>query len=373
MRILLSLLVVIALGLAGGIALAVVEYGGPPKSGLALASPTSLELRAAQIAAAADAPRALVQSVDFDFGSMERGTSGSHEFAIRNGGSSPLLLEQGDTSCSCTLSGLNQNSLAPGESGTVTLSWTAKGITNDFRHWAKIRTNDPSAPEIEFAIHGRVLESIILQPELIRFDKPADTEWSGRAQVVSPVLPDLQITGVELSDPALAEFFAVTPTPETPTNPENKSQWSIQVTVKPGLPSGSIQQKIRLLTNFADRPDLELTVAGNIENDIRVRGARWNVTSGTLNLGQIEAGKEAVGELKVLAQGDNRDQVKLSVKEVRPSYLQVVIGEPQALAGGQRWQIPLTVTVPADAPAASYAGTTVAPAALIVLETNHPT
>ena len=220
MRNFLALLVVVILALASGVALAVIEYGGLPRPGMELAGATSLELREAQATAAINAPRALVNSVDFDFGTMERGTTRSHEFPIKNDGRSPLLLEQADTSCSCTLSGLDTNSLAPGHTAHVKLTWTGNNVINTFRHWAKIRTNDPSAPEIEFAIHGQVVESIEVQPELIRFDKPAETEWSTQASVLSHVLSDLQLTGFELADPATAPQFAVELEPVTPSDSE---------------------------------------------------------------------------------------------------------------------------------------------------------
>lgn len=372
MRIVIALIAAVALGLACGVALAVVEYGGFPRPGSVLAGATSLEVRAAKVAVATNAPRALIQSIDYDFGTMEQGTTRSHEFPIKNDGNAPLTLEQGDTSCSCTLSGLDTNSLAPGHTANVKLTWTAKTTITTFRHWAKIRTNDPSAPEIEFVIHGKILESIEVQPELIRFDKPAETEWSGKVSVISHVLSDLQLTGYELEDPATAPQFAVELLPVTPTDNEIKSQWSVKVTVKPGLPSGSIQQKIRLRTNFAERPEVEVTVTGAIERDLRVLGARWNSSTGVLNLGRIEAGKEAVGELKVLAQGVHRDRLKLRVKQVIPAFLKVEIGDSQPLAGGERVQIPIKITVPADAPISSFVGTTEVPYALITVETDHP-
>lgn len=372
MRNFLALIVVVLLALASGVALAVIEYGGLPRPGLELAGATSLELRAAQATAAINAPRALVNSVDFDFGTMERGTTRSHEFPIKNDGRSPLLLEQADTSCSCTLSGLDTNSLAPGQTAHVKLTWTGNNVLSTFRHWAKIRTNDPSAPEIEFAIHGQVVESIEVQPELIRFDKPADTEWSTQASVLSHVMGDLQLTGYELEDPATAPQFAVELEPVTPSDSDIKSQWSVKVTVKPGLPSGRIQQKIRLRTNFTDKPEIEITVTGTIESAIRVLGSRWNSTNGVLTLGQLDAGKEGIGELKILAQGEHRDRIKLKVKQVTPSFLQVEIGEPQPLAAGERIQIPVKITVPADAPFSNYVGTAEVPYALVTLETGDP-
>lgn len=372
MRIVVALIAFVLLGLLAGVGLSIAEYGGLPAAGTALARGTSIDVRVAQAIPVQERPRVMVQSLDYDFGTMELGTTRSHEFPVKNDGFVPLQLEQAGTSCTCTLSGLDTDLLQPGQTANVKLTWTAKSTVNGFRHTATIRTNDPTSPEIEFAIHGLVVESIEVLPQLIRFDKPDDEDWSTDVKVASTVLADLELTGYEVEDPTTAEMFAVELHPDTPTEPDIKSQWSVKVTVKPGLPLGRINQKILLQTNFADRPEVELSLAGTVESDLRVFGGRWNETAKVLNLGFLEAGKAFTGEIKVLARGENRDQVQLQLKQVVPDFLQVQIGDPQPLAGGARVQFPVSITVPADSRVSSYLGTEVSPYAEVVLETNHP-
>ncbi|MBM4092928.1 MAG: DUF1573 domain-containing protein, partial [Planctomycetes bacterium] len=63
---------------------------------------------------AAPGPRVRVDNPTHDFGRMDPLTERSHTFVIRNIGDAPLRLEQGPTTCKCTLSGLSNRHVLPG-------------------------------------------------------------------------------------------------------------------------------------------------------------------------------------------------------------------------------------------------------------------
>ena len=71
-------------------------------------------------------PMAKVDEPHYDFGSMQRGTSKSHEFVIRNVGNAPLKIWKGTTSCKCTDFVVPEGAIAPGGSAKVKLEWSAK-------------------------------------------------------------------------------------------------------------------------------------------------------------------------------------------------------------------------------------------------------
>ena len=65
---------------------------------------------------------AVVDQVEYDFGTMERESRKSHRFTIRNEGKGSLVLKKGDTTCRCTKFEIAKTELAPGETtalGTV--------------------------------------------------------------------------------------------------------------------------------------------------------------------------------------------------------------------------------------------------------------
>ena len=94
----------------------------------------------------------------YDFGMMKPGDEGEHIFRIENAGTDNLLLRLGATTCKCTLGDLERESLAPGESTDVKLSWTVKeGGEPEFQQSAQILTNDPDKVAISLEITGRIV------------------------------------------------------------------------------------------------------------------------------------------------------------------------------------------------------------------------
>ena len=123
------------------------------------------------------------------------------------------------------------------------------------------------------------------------------------------------------------------------------------MTIKPGLPVGPFQQKIRLRTNVSEKPEIELQVFGAVENDLQILGRTWDQIRGILTLGTVDPETGGSVEVKVSVRGPERDRVKLAVKEKVPQFLEVEFGEPEILAGGVRLQFPVTIKVPpGDAP-----------------------
>jgi hypothetical protein len=372
MRTLIYLVVLILVGALAGIGLAILDYEGLPRDGAALADVRWTAVRRSAPDPNAKVPRAEVVSTEFDFGTMERDSKKSHEFAITNTGQAPLELSLGATSCSCTISGLESSVVPPGESVNVKLEWTASQPGEWFRNGAKILTNDADMPEIEFIVRGQIVETVQAEPQQVTISKPLDESASKTVNVVSRITPDLQITGYEVDDASTAEQFAVEYESVTPTEPNAKSQWSVKVTVKPGLPIGSFQQKIRLLTNLTEKPKVPILVGGVVYSDIQVLGTRWETARGVLHLGTVDPQTGMTAELKVSARGPDRESVKLTVKSKVPDSLEVVLGEPESLAGGAVRQIPVTIKVPPGLPPTSYLGSADQKFAEIVLETGYP-
>lgn len=358
------------LGAIAGIGWSIFEYGGLPAETAVLIRPTSMEIRQAKVDPKTT-PRAEVAMVEHDFGTMEKGTTQSYEFPIRNGGTVPLELEQVGTSCSCTVGGLDKNNIGPGEIAQVKLTWTATHKSPSFRHYGKIKTNDPAHPQIEFAIVGKVVDNIEVEPAIVQFDKKSDDSWSTNVKILSQS-KEFKLTGYACDDAATAEQYAVELEQITPESSETRCEWLAKVTVKPGLPLGRVHQKIRLQTDLAEKEEVELVLTGAVGSVLRVMGARWNDTAGQLQLGKFDEGKGGTADLKVIARGADRDKIKWSVKEVSPAFLKIEIGEPEELAGGARVQYPIKIVIPADAPAASHFGGAASKLGEVLLNTGHP-
>ena len=112
-------------------------------------------------------PKVEVGDVLFNFGSLDVGQKGSHEFQITNRGAGPMTLSRGPTSCTCTISGLDRTSIGVGESATISIQWEARGTGGPFRQQATILTSDPRRPDVIFVIEGMVVADVKADPTTI--------------------------------------------------------------------------------------------------------------------------------------------------------------------------------------------------------------
>ena len=102
------------------------------------------------------APKAVTDETSHDFGLPEPGENCEYEFDIRNEGDAPLVLDRGPTSCTCTMSTLPNREIPPGMAVKVKVSSKVEPEEGAFSNQARILTNDPERPEIDFIVAGRV-------------------------------------------------------------------------------------------------------------------------------------------------------------------------------------------------------------------------
>lgn len=325
-------------------------------------------------------PRAVVVGSDtHNFGHMELDTKGRHTFEIRNDGNADLTLAKGTTTCKCTLSNLDHDRLAPGKSAKVELEWTALP-SGHFRHSATIRTNDPRRPNIELSVEGQVSHSFELRPYELVFTSPITVGEGARGSVNlwSFEKDKFEITSHQFAQSATAEYFdvQVSEMPAEMLRGEEgaKSGKIITVVVKPGLPLGTIEQKIRLETTLPGEPAVTIPIQGRVIGDITVVGPpRWVEEQSLLVLGSVKQGKGIKSSgMQLIVKGPKRDQLDLKVLSVTPDFLKIHFDKAEPIPGEEVVRVPFTVEVPPDAPIGEHNGRLGGPMAHIELKTGHP-
>jgi hypothetical protein len=323
------------------------------------------------------APRAEVVEPHFNFGRMERGREKSHDFLIRNTGDAPLTLRVGQTSCKCTLSKVESGAIAPGESTTVRLEWSAKSDQGPFRQTATIHTNDPRQREVELTIDGEIVDASGVQPPDFGFDKVAVGESRTAEVYVMAMLQDeLTISSAELSDPDTRDKFEVKIEPvETDELPVKTARDGarITLTVKPGLPIGRFNQYLTLTTNLKEGEKLHVPVTGRVVGDISVHGTRgnWLEEQGVLSFGAVEGASGEKARLNLVVRGEDAEGVKFEVGSIDPPELKVTFGEPTRLSA-TLVRIPMHVEIPPGTRPMVRLGTSQGEEGKIVLKTTHP-
>ena len=297
-------------------------------------------------------PRLVIDSTNYDFGRMERKSTGRHKFVFKNLGHYPLSLRKGRTTCKCTLSNLTDAEVQPGQSTDVTLEWTAKTGETRFSQSATILTNDPQRRSVTLSVEGFVYESVTVNPpEIVFSNLTSDEEATAKTRVFTVLRDDLEITGYTFENAETAQFFQVDSRhlPSDALPPDTKGGCEVSVTVKPGLPAGNIDQRIRLQLNLPDIPDAEVKIAGRIGSPILVvdSGSEFDQDRGVLRLGTVNRATGTSRHLKLMIRGPHRNEVKLKVAEVRPDFVKITLGAPEHLANVV--SVPLSIEIPPGA------------------------
>lgn len=326
------------------------------------------------VAAGSPQPRLELDQVSYNFGRMEQGAKGTHTFLFTNTGEGPLRLAKGETSCKCTLSELAQKDIPPGKSGEVTLEWTARALDPLFRHTATILTNDPQHPRVTLTIEGVLQQSTsVTPPEIVFTNLTRDEQASAKTHIFTEARDDLVITGHTFENAELAPYFDASyhQLPMAAVPEGQKSGWEVVISVKPGLPPGDIEQKIRLQTNLQGVPDLVVPIQGRVGSPILIvgPGSEWNQDQFALRMGTIASAKGAKRELKLMIRGPHRKDVKLLDVRTDPALLQATLGEPKDL--GSVIEVPLSIVIPPGSPTVNYLGYKQGHVGQITIDTNQ--
>ncbi len=372
MRILSVMIVAALAGTLVGGAVAYVQVSSDP---IATGLPGEMPTKALALPTDDSVPRAQVDEPDFNFGTMQQGRRKSHTFVFKNLGLAPLKLRVGKPTCKCTVGSVTERPIPPGESGTVTLEWTALTGSGPFRQSAPVYTNDPLNSTIELVIQGEVTDAEGIEPRELAFDTvPVGEPKSASVFVMAMLQDDLVVTDPQLSDPMLRDKFDVQIVPVAQAdlpNPKAKSGVVVTVTTKPGLPVGRFNQWLAVKTNLEDGDHLEIPVTGRVVGDISVRGLGWNDEQGVLLLGSVKSSEGKRETLNLMVRGAGAGAVKFEVASCDPPELSVTVGEPKKLKD-DLFSVPLKVEVPVGTRPMVRTDTAQGEAGRIVLNTTHP-
>ncbi|PQO30867.1 DUF1573 domain-containing protein [Blastopirellula marina] len=308
-------------------------------------------------------PKVEVDRTEFNFGTMERFESSTHTFTIRNVGDAPLQLEVGPSSCSCTLAGLEESGVQPGEETHIKLEWTLKFKEGPFRQTATILTNDPDRPEILFAVEGFTQEAVKFTPSTLVFSEIPVGSRQTRAVEIAPSA--FAIGDVTLEDPSSVHPLAVTLTPPS----EDQETYRLDVTVPEEMPRGHFRRSLNVLVAPQDSAKKTvrrtLIIEGNVTGGFVVMSPNMR-QDGIYDVPPIsEAGEQEFGA--IIRVRDFEKNLKIKSITCKPDFITATL-EPQSDTN-VKGLYKLRMTVAADAPNGVYRGTG---GGNVVIELDHP-
>lgn len=318
-------------------------------------------------------PCVSVENTYHDFGHMNPGWKASHTFTVYNTGDAPLKLTKGRTSCNCTLSKLGRETIAPGQSGEVTLSWRTSDKQELFSHSAIILTNDVKTPRITFRIQGEVAVVFDVSPadQITLIDRLPEQESVVDVRLHSDVWDAIELDEVSLLDLPGCTWEIVDVDGDSVGCPNAKVAKLLRLTIPPQqIQDPKVSGKLRIIARGPGEDEpwtvvIPVTYAPakpyTLYGDVIREG-------GILNLGILGQGEGTKARLTLKVRESER-ALKLKAAHANPLFL-VTRFEPHPTAAAELGLYQLDIEVPPDAPVCSYIAAT--PAELR-LEFDHPT
>ena len=96
-------------------------------------------------------------TLEYDFGNVDPDGVATHEFVFHNTGSTPLVVQDVLTFCSCIVADWDKKPVEPGYSGKVYVKYTANSINSGFFHkTALVQHNGSNLDRVILHVKGNV-------------------------------------------------------------------------------------------------------------------------------------------------------------------------------------------------------------------------
>ena len=320
----------------------------------------------------------VVGGSEYDFGIMDRGETRSKTFLIKNNTAKPLFPVVTGTTCKCTVGELEDSRIAPGEEGKVTLEWEARSLDTEFRQSATIATGNDVRPDIVLSVYGRVIQMVDVKPRSVAFsDVSVRDERSSEFFICAFKDERLNILEEKWANPEIAEYFDFewksAPEELVKKTPDATSGVIGKITMKPGLPLGSVYQSLELKTSSSKAGMVDIPISANIVGDITITGRRYNSRAKLVRMGPVNPSKGMETKVSIMVKGVHAAEFEISDVVVDPAeVLHVSLDEPRTFRDGKIVMIPVRISVPSGAPLVNYSGGKEHPTGKVTFATNHP-
>lgn len=300
-------------------------------------------------------PKLKIDETTYNFGDMDPMSSGKHTFIIRNVGSAPLHLRQGETTCKCTLSQLSNGTVAPDSQAEVTLEWNTGRKFSFYQQSAEILTDDHEHSRLVLTITGNVRTNIKFNSEVVALGDFLPTEKrTGKLLVYSERLKEFQLTEAVVTNTA----YQVQTRPATEqelTAVGGVAGHYVTVMTPDHLPKGEIGDYLRL--KIQDTPDSEpeqfdIPIHGRVQGRMAVVGGAID-SDGDIMLGVLPYGKGVKKKLMVKVRDELKDLGEVQIK-VHPEFLKVALTPTANVAESGLYN--LTIEVPKEAEPCGHRG-----------------
>ena len=298
-------------------------------------------------------PKLAFDKTQHDFGKVNEGDGEvSYDFAFKNTGTAPLVIQHVQASCGCTTPEWTNQPVPPGKTGIIKVSYDVKGRPGAIDKTITVNSNESSTP-VNLRIVGEVIPVERHPSEAFRHTVGAirlDEMHASFSRVFSYEKPSMVITAYNPGPDAVKISFINLPshikTDITPATIKSGEKANIKITFDAARKNewGFVTDQISMILNDNKTRDYKLTVTATIEEDF----SRWttaqlqNAPAISIDQQIIEGGQVKKGEKKTYqVKLTNTGKSKLLIRRVEPSNA-LTVDAPKEINAGASANLTIT-------------------------------
>ena len=195
----------------------------------------------------------------YDVGTVNGEVGAQHIFKYKNTGDAALTIKEVKSTCGCTVPSWSKEPLAPGASGSITVTVHPVTVANPFSKSVHVISDDSSAPDIPLTIKGTFALEVNWLPSPFVFMGNV----VGTATVVKTV-------NVRFEKPTkISEVISTSPIFKTTFKEiEPAKQYAVEISTVPPMKLGSASTVILAHTDDPKHARISCTATVNVVNSI---------------------------------------------------------------------------------------------------------
>lgn len=299
------------------------------KSAKAKPAKAAKPAEAAKAAVTGPSPTITFEKLVHDFGEVSPKSKNTYEFKFKNTGPVVLKIQRPKTSCGCTVAKLDKLDYAPGESGTIKVTYSTGSHGGASSKTIRVPSNDKKNATVKLTVKATVVEKVKYEPKSFRLSlkdkdfglKPITLEAVDKqAFSIKSFKSRSDLITAEFDLEAKAEKFTLVP--------------KVDIEKLKGLTYGAI--------------DIELTHPDCKKVNIRFNiQKRFTISPPTLTLYDIKPEKSVPKKLWII--NNYGEDFEVESTSSRSGHIKVLNHEKvKTTSGGTRYKFDLEITPPAS-------------------------
>jgi hypothetical protein len=221
--------------------------------------------------AAADSTRSsnwaerMFSQTEHDFGVVTKGADVRHKIEIKNQFGEPITLHSATSTCGCTTPELSTRTLQPGETGYLELKLNTVRFSKQKHPNVDVKMSYGKSPitTVRIPVHAYIRDDVTTSQDTVDFGVVGAGEASKKSVTVSyHGHAPWKITGVQDAGKGMTVEIS------KPTRTSQGLSYTLNVTLSPDLPLGSIDRSLVVLTEEPAKSYVNLRVRATVEADI---------------------------------------------------------------------------------------------------------